>query len=326
MCSLVWFIQFAYCEHVDHIWKRVEGHTEFTELFDEGTGRNLTVGISKPYIEKGAFNLLPGLSIHGAIILSDMAIGKLPSNLSTLPTERLELIRKVSGRLENYRILQNILPFQLTRWSGAVALPCPQFPGFPRGERGLTFAHYRIWRDFVYFDEEVQRRLHVNSSEVAESADKVYVAFPNGTLVKNGTPFLPDDILVIFEDDAVSCIANTNETLLSEFSQMKDVDILYLGWCEGRAARPVPLCSHAYAITRASAAKLIKYLEPCGRAIDEQLVILAKNGWLRYRRASPQSYRNVRPDYNPWGDKTGGIFRQNKYMLGSINGHRRLRG
>lgn len=299
--------------------------TSFVEMFDEATGQNLTVGISKPFIARGASHLIPGKSVHGAIILSDMVVGKIPRNLSTLPTEKLDMIRKVSVRIDNYRELQASLPFELTRWSGGVAGPCPHFPNGHKTERGLTFAHLRIWRDFLYFDPEVLARVDENSTEPAVSSDKVFVAYPNGTLVKNGTPMLPDDVLVVFEDDAFSCVNDTATTLIEELSQMKGVDILYLGWCEGRTARPVPLCSHAYAITRSGAKVLAKYLEPCGRAVDEQFVILVKNNWLRYRRAFQHSYRALRPDYNPWGDKTFGIFRQKKSTLGSINGHRRYR-
>jgi hypothetical protein len=142
-------------------------------------------------------------------------------------------------------------------------------------------------------------------------------------MVKHGTLYKPDDIIVIFEDDAMNSIKDLNSTIIEELSQMKGIDILFLGWCEGRAAAPVPLCAHAYALTRSGAEKLIDKIEPCGRAVDEQFVIIAKNNWIKYRRAFPHSYKNnQRPDFNSYGDKTFGIFRQNKYLMGSINGHR----
>ena len=41
--------------------------------------------------------------------------------------------------------------------------------------------------------------------------------------------------------------------------------------CEGRKARPVPMCAHAYSLTRRGAFKLDRYYVPCGEAVDEQV-------------------------------------------------------
>ena len=90
--------------------------------------------------------------------------------------------------------------------------------------------------------------------------------------------------------------------------------------CVGRAAKPVPLCAHAYALTIEGARKAIKYIEPCGRALDEQFVIFAKNNWLTYREAFQSSYKNkFNSNYPQGGDGTHGIFHQKK--MGSFNGH-----
>ena len=93
-----------------------------------------------------------------------------------------------------------------------------------------------------------------------------------------------------------------------------------LGWCSGRLARPVPLCLHAYAITRRGARKLVKYFEPCGMAIDWQVVIMGKNKWITYRTANPWSYQNnLNSKYPRSHDFTQGIFHQ--VRIGSFNGH-----
>lgn len=76
-----------------------------------------------------------------------------------------------------------------------------------------------------------------------------FEASENGSLFKNGKPFLDDDIIIIFEDDADIAIKDIETTLKEELAMMT-TDILYLGWCSGRLARPVPLCMHAYALTR----------------------------------------------------------------------------
>jgi len=150
-----------------------------------------------------------------------------------------------------------------------------------------------------------------------------FAASENGSLYKNDIPFLDDDILVVFEDDAESVIVDTNVTIIEELSAM-NTDLLYLGWCEGRLARPVPLCTQAYAVTRRGARKLVKYFEPCGIGIDEQMVKLCKNNWLTFRRAFDFSYKkNLKPGFPKPGDKTYGIFHQNKHDFSSINNHRR---
>ncbi len=143
-------------------------------------------------------------------------------------------------------------------------------------------------------------------------------------LYKNGIPFRDDDIMVVFEDDVEIAIRDVVGTLREEFNDMQNVDLVYLGWCEGRSARPVPLCSHAYAITRAGARQMVKHFEPCGYAYDWQLVTLVRNKWLRFRTAHLFSYQGNYLDGRGGTGFTRGIFQQS---LGydSFNGHGRKR-
>jgi len=128
-------------------------------------------------------------------------------------------------------------------------------------------------------------------------------------LYKDGIPFRDDDLLVILEDDAEIAIKDISNTLIEEFNDMKDIDLLYLGWCEGRTARPIPLCTHAYAITRKGAKSLIKHFEPCGLAYDWQLVTYIRNKWLTYRSAHHYSFgNNYKQGYK--NSNTRGIFQQ----------------
>ena len=202
-------------------------------------------------------------------------------------------------------------------------------------------AHYRIIREFTYFDPVLlllsrtkdyksgrsikaasSSSNHTTNSTGMSSHDAAYVLHRNGSLFKNSIPFLDTDVLIVFEDDAESAIENLNVTIVQELSSMS-TDILYLGWCEGRLARPVPLCTHAYALTRRGARKLLKHLEPCGLALDEQLVIIIKNNHLTYRRVSADSYSKLNKKYrNMYGERTYGMFHQNKAKLGSTMGHR----
>jgi len=269
--------------------------------------------------------------IYGAIILSEA-----PTNASR------QALQSISARIHNYRQLQQSLPFELARWSSVFTGPCPQWPDGHRTERGLIWAHYRIYRDFAFFDpvtstlaaRKLKNSTVSNSSELyvlVSSEGNEYVIYSDGQRFKRGRRFHDNDLLLIFEDDALATVSALNETLITELRDGPQVDILYLGWCEGRLAKPVPLCAHAYAITRKAAKKLVHYVEPCGLALDEQLVLIAKNNWLSFRRAMPSSYckSKQRPEFasGQWGagDKTIGIFRQCKAHCGSINGHRRRR-
>ena len=275
-------------------------------------------------MKQGVVGLIPKISLHGAIIMSDRGT----DNPNDTPEQTEKKQRLISARLHSVHKLMSELPFPLSEWAAVFTDPCPLYPGGHKTERGLIWAHYRIFREFAYFDPVVLSQIpnYVQGQKVNElnhsisSSDGVYVAYQNGSLYKNGIPFLDEDIITIFEDDAESAINGLNTTILEEFSQM-NTDLLFLGWCDGRMARPVPLCAHAYAVTRRGARKLTQFLEPCGRALDEQFVIFGKNNFITWRKAFGHSYKDLNEKYkNLYGEKTYGIFHQNK-ALGSINGH-----
>jgi hypothetical protein len=306
------------CVSVNHTQSHENLHLHRNRRSLNGTNS----AIDKSYFHPGNSKLFPNKVIYGAIILSDQA----PQSVIESPADYNATLQKISARIQNFNRLRSELPFELTSWSPVFTGPCPHFPNGHKTERGLIWAHYRIWREFQFFDSILDYRFnHLPEKYALTSEDGIYHIDINGTKYKNGIRIYDEDIIIIFEDDAISAIDDLNNTIIEELHDMKNIDILYLGWCEGRTARPVPLCMHAYAITRNAARKLVKYLEPCGRAIDEQLVILVKNNWISYRRAHPYSYKKMRSDYNPYGDKTNGIFRQCKNQCGSINHHRFLR-
>jgi hypothetical protein len=154
-----------------------------------------------------------------------------------------------------------------------------------------------------------------SAAEAAEDAR--YFAMGPG-LYRDGIPFRDDDVLVIFEDDAEIAVKDAANTLIEELNDMKDIDLLYLGWCEGRTARPIPLCAHAYALTRHGARQLIKHFEPCGPAYDWLLVNLIRNKWLRHRTAHTFSYQNnYKPGFH--NGATRGIFQQGDKNTASFN-------
>jgi hypothetical protein len=277
---------------------------------------------SKSVVQAGATNLVPKVTIHGAVIVSDKA--RTIGNPNIKEVERA--LAAIDARLKNVAALQRELPFPLTHWSAVFVHPCPIFPYGHKTERGLMWAHFRIIREFAYFDPVLLAKANYKEGRTPvvkkplESKDGIYRIDTHGALFKNNQPFLDTDIIAIFEDDVESTINEMNTTIVEEFSNM-NVDVLYLGWCDGVLAKPVPLCAHAYAFTRRGARKFVQLYEPCGRALDEQLVIMAKNNFITWRKAQLWSYKNLNEKYRTtYGLKTCGMFHQNK-ALGSINGH-----
>tara|TARA_A100001015_G_C14974347_1_gene706560 strand:+ start:707 stop:1759 length:1053 start_codon:yes stop_codon:yes gene_type:complete len=270
-------------------------------------------------------------TVYGAIIMSTLSES---SNLQLTKTWRddalgnksMSTTEMAAARLAHARQMILELPFPVVEWPPIFAGPCPQIKDGHGTERGLAFAHYQIWLDFIHFDHDVLLAAErkdfkgTYSSSDFSSIGSRYMTSDKGTLYKNGIPFLEDDIIVVFEDDADIAIKDLRNTLQEEFAMMH-TDILYLGWCSGRLARPVPLCMHAYALTRRGARKLVKYFEPCGPAVDLQLVIMGKNKWITYRTANPWSYQksSLNERYPHPHDFTNGIFHQ--VRIGSFNGH-----
>jgi hypothetical protein len=268
---------------------------------------------SEPVNNVGSSELVLNKTIFGAIIFSDY--GRLEKQnkpyKNQLPLSNLSIIRS-----NNARKMIKQLPFHVVHWPPVFTKSCPFTHYRHKTERGLSYAHYEIWLDFVYFDYKTLQKLALKNSS---SVNGMFMVTENGTLYKNGQLFNEDDIIVIFEDDADIAVTDIVNVMKKELSNMT-TDLLYLGWCDGRLARPVSLCAHAYALTRRGARLAIKYFEPCGLALDEQFVIFAKNKWLTWRNAFDSSHINkMNSEYPKSQDTTKGIFHQKR--MGSFNGH-----
>lgn len=226
-------------------------------------------------------------------------------------------------------------------------------------ERGVAMAHYQIWHEFAFFDYRVMEGAtkkdtthdlyqllnsttealpHWTDSALREAADKGkkgwitpdgnYAAFYNSVTkelmkFKHGAMYRDTDIINVFEDDAdIATAHEVGEALYDEYRHFffsEGIDLLYLGWCEGRLAWPVPLCLHSYAFTRKGARKAVTNFEICGLAVDEQLVRMCKNDVLKFERARPFSFTPTNKNYPQPKDNTKGIFHQKR--MGSFNGH-----
>eukprot|EP01041_Mallomonas_annulata_P013767 gene13767-29278_t len=196
-------------------------------------------------------------------------------------------------RIEHGRNFAKSMPFDVQEWWSVYYGPCPRKyrPVTPNdkwlflgNDRGILMAHKQIWDNFI-FEERF----------IANTSDK--------------------DILIVFEDDAISAVTNVTWSLENELNDMH-TDMLYLGWCHGDKKGKIPMCGHAYAMTREGIKKALKETDICGHAVDGQLVNFISRGILTYRKAKPESFASLLPGYIA----SGGIFRQMKHLV-SFNYH-----
>ena len=280
-------------------------------------------------------------SVYGAIIMSDYARMHGPDApppaadslvMLTVPTNATSA-QIAAVRSHNARAMVAQLPFPVIHWPPVITQPCPYGKSKSKSERGHFWAHLQIWMDFVFFDHDVI--LAVQRKEVKgmyhstswSSRAGAFSAAENGSLYKNGLPFLDEDILVIFEDDADIASSDINATLYAELSHM-NTDLLYLGHCEERSGNFGPLCSHAYAVTRAGCRKLKEHMRPCGLALDEQFAMMAKEKHITHRVVNVTSPSHE-PESSAGGSSTSpdkqkakkakGLFHHKK--TGSLTSH-----
>ena len=99
-------------------------------------------------------------TVYGAIIMSTLSES---SNLQLTKTWRddalgnksMSTTEMAAARLAHARQMILELPFPVVEWPPIFAGPCPQIKDGHGTERGLAFAHYQIWLDFIHFDHDV---------------------------------------------------------------------------------------------------------------------------------------------------------------------------
>lgn len=173
------------------------------------------------------------------------------------------------ARQRNSHILRSNIPFPVDEWPAIYTGPCPNRYQ-AHNERGLMYAHYQIIFDFIHFDREILVKSHEYPNESFKSTNwfkdsgKYLYEYKDGKYYREGVVQTDDDILVVFEDDAILTKRNTSQLLYKELSNMNS-DLVRLGWC----GEPTdPMCTVSYAITRRGAKKLVENYDPCGAAID----------------------------------------------------------
>ena len=237
-----------------------------------------------------------GKNVYAAIISTDPKMArimgrdfhKVPQGVDGTPANN------ANKRLEHAKAMTDQLPFPVDTWWSVYTQNCPQRKT-KGNDRGVMMAHYQIWQAWA-----AQTRNQQQTGEAAEH---------------------DNDVLVIFEDDANIAVRNVTAALHSELSAM-DKDLLFLGWCYGR--RGIPMCLHAYALTRKGVQALASRWDSCSNeAIDGQLKALAgESNLFSWKKAAEDSYvADLRPGFedNP-NYFTRGIFVQ-KNGLVSFNHH-----
>ena len=233
-------------------------------------------------------------TVWGAMIQTDPTVaGLMGRDFSRVPQGvNGTAVDNAWARIDHAKQMTTDLPFNVEFWWSVYAQSCPHMSN-KGNDRGVSLAHYQIWSDF-----ELQGR-HKNGRDRAVASDR--------------------DVLIVFEDDAVIAVKNVNASLELEISSMS-ADLKFLGWCYGR--RGMPMCTHAYALTRAGVRKMLAHWDSCSQSsIDGQWKSISGDGHLTWEKASAESYRDLREGFsdNP-NYFTRGIFIQRNGFV-SFNHH-----
>lgn len=248
----------------------------------------------------GTNNFIQNRTVFGAMISSEKTVKHMGHlKQQHLPNHEKEQISADINSTGLHSIIHQ-LPFPVVPWPVVLTKLCPSHR-YRESENhlhklfgGIAYAHFQVWLDFIYFDHDVLQAVTRNEvkglyvSTKWSSFGGTYMASSNGTLYRNNLPFYEDDIIVIFEDDALLSASNSNETLKAELSSMT-TDLLVLGWRPGDTSRNPIVSSFAYAMTRRGAAAAVKYFDPCRISLDEQITSMVRQNWLSHRSLLPGS-------------------------------------
>jgi len=185
-------------------------------------------------------------------------------------------------------------------------------------ERSLALTHFLIWKDFSYFDDDydkffaylkfVQTKNKPLKTKKWNNTLDTF-SYLNNTKIKNDVPFDGNDILIVFEDDAEVAVRNFHELLINELSFIRGNSFLFLGHCDYKITKPIPICTHAYAITRDTAKILSRHFDSCGLPVDIQIAIMCKNNRISCTKVNMKSVKHIEK-YPRKKDKSWGYIHQ----------------
>jgi hypothetical protein len=233
-------------------------------------------------------------TVWAAMILTDpMTAGVLGRDFYRVPQGvNGTAVDNAYRRIEHAKQTVKTFPFPVDMWWSVYAPECPGRKS-KGNDRGVAMAHYQIWADWYF-----QGRRGADKATATDA-----------------------DVLIVFEDDATPAVKDLIHSLQRELNPttMKS-DLNFLGWCYGR--RGMPMCTHAYALTRAGVGKIIPEWDSCSSySIDGQWKNMVTNNVFTWQKADPSSYADLREGFvdNPHYF-TRGIFIQKGGMV-SFNHH-----
>lgn len=218
---------------------------------------------------KQRWAVLGNRSVTGAMIFTD------PNTAGLLGRDFYRVPQGVNGtavanaqaRVSHGKKFIEELPFPVESWWSVFAQSCP-WRTTKGNDRGVMMAHYQIWLDWVY-----QGRRGVDK---AVATDR--------------------DLLIVFEDDAVVAVRDLPRVLGQELRDMT-TDLLFLGWCYGH--KRMPMCTHAYAVTRQGVQKMLAEWDVCSTfSIDGQWAQMARHQAFSWAKARIELYK-VSPMQQP---------------------------
>lgn len=235
-------------------------------------------------------------SVYGAMIFTD------PATANLLGRDFYRVPQGVNGtaldnanaRLAHGKNFIAELPIPVESWWSVFAQSCP-WRTTKGNDRGVTMAHVQIWQDWIF-----QGRRGVDRSVARD-----------------------DDVMIVFEDDAVVAVRDIKAVLLQELSGMA-TDLHFLGWCYG-GGRKMPMCTHAYAVSRRGARKMLEEWDSCSTSsIDGQWKIMAQQGLFTWSKANLEQLKaqgQIKPGFEDSpGFFTRGVFVQKNGFV-SFNHH-----
>lgn len=285
-----------------------------------------------PIPDLGSNQLVPGITVHGAVIVGDQtndqraAFSSLPATVaSQVNYNHNDMIRN-----SNFQQMNAVIPVPLCKWPTVYARPCPHYAKAQKStDKGNGLSHYQIWLEFIFFDHDLLEAVTRKPPEYLvsnawSSNSATFQSFANRSFHKNGVPFLEDDIIIILEDSAYSAVNSSIEMtsiLRSELSNMT-TDLVQLGWCDSSQQPPqhqqshshtkkfphlTHSCMYAYAVTRRGVRQLVKYFDVCSaQSLEEQVRSFTKYGWLTTRQARVGSYSHLPRVEHPLGALSSG--------------------
>lgn len=217
------------------------------------------------------------------------------------------------------KLYDSLKPIPILQWAVMDFRPCPHFQHNVghRAERGHCASHLQIWMEFAFFDHDVEEAYHRYKPEYLTSTSYssvtgTFQVKEGGEYVKNGIPYSPNDLMLIFEDGVVSTPQLNMTNLLEDIQRTEPFDILPLMNCSearlatmnvasaahGKSKHSLAgvtdevhagsqVCLAAYVITRKAAITLSRLMDVCGRGIEMQLVALAQEEFISIRHLPP---------------------------------------